>query len=702
MRQITPRAFVWFVIIWTMSCGFEETSFGPSGSGSVPVAPAEVTATMGNKQVTIQWKEAAGVSSYNLYWSNAKGVSPTTGKKIANVRNPYIHTSLTNGTTYYYVITAVNGYGESGKSAEIAVTPNSPPSVPTAPTQLTATMGNKQVTLQWKEVDGATSYNLYWSNTQGVSPATGGKIANVMSPCMHTGLTNGMTYYYVITAVNGYGESGKSAEVAITLNNAPSVPKGVVATGGNGQVIITWNPEERASTYNLYWSETRGVSLAGGTKIANVSSPYVHRGLTNGRTYYYVVTAVNVYGESGVSIEVAITLDDTPPAPTGVTATGGDGQVRISWNPVEKATTYNIYWSNGPDVRISGSTKVTNVTNPHSHGGLSNGSSYYYVVTAVNTYGESNVSQEVSAIPRTNPDNVRIRVVWVQEMGEGTDPFTEGSNLRLMGLDTKDGLGERVILGAVGNYTKPLITPRGDRVVYTDRLRKKVYVVNWDGSGLRELFGGFGLTVWRDSRDGREWIYYGFEEMRNGGGHCPAVYRTPLDSPGAGGELVWNKTPVSVDSFQVSADGRMAGGNFPWPDVGVAQLPNQSLTKLGSGCWTALAPNNSYAFWVFDSPHRNLFIDDISGANGRWVNINGAPGIGGYEVYHPRWSNNPRVIAITGPYKVGTGANRIAGGGREVEIYVGRFNADYTAIESWWQVTNNDWGDFYPDVWLSP
>ena len=221
-------------------------------------------------------------------------------------------------------------------SGSVPLEPSSSGSVPAPPTEVTATMGNKQVTLEWKEIAGVSSYNLYWSNTQGVTPATGKKIADVLSPCMHTGLTNGATYYYVITAVNGNGESGKSAEVAITLNNAPSVPTGVTATSGEGQVIIGWNPVEKATTYNLYWSETRGVSPAKGTKIASVSSPYVHAGLTNGGTYYYVVTASNAYGESGISIEVAITLDDTPPAPTGVTVMGGDGQVRISWDPVEK------------------------------------------------------------------------------------------------------------------------------------------------------------------------------------------------------------------------------------------------------------------------------------------------------------------------------------------------------------------------------
>jgi hypothetical protein len=297
-------------------------------------------------------------------------------------------------------------------------------------------------------------------------------------------------------------------------------------------------------------------------------------------------------------------------------------------------------------------------------------------------------------------DGSRLRIVWVQEMGEGGDPFAKGGNLRLMGLDTGDGQEERVILGTVGNYAKPLITPRGDRVVYTDRLRKKVYVVNWNGSGLRELFGGFGLAVWRDPRDGREWVYYGLEETKEE--HCPAVYRTFLDNPGAG-ELIWNRTPVSVDSFQISADGRMAGGNFPWPEGGVVQLPNGSMKVYAKGCWAALTTVNAKPlYWIFDGSHRNLTLVNPENKKKWQINLSSAPGIGGHEVYHPRWSNDPRIMAMTGPYKVGSGANRIAGGGREVEIYIGRFNADLTKIESWWQATRNDRGDFFPDVWVAP
>jgi hypothetical protein len=87
----------------------------------------------------------------------------------------------------------------------------------------------------------------------------------------------------------------------------------------------------------------------------------------------------------------------------------------------------------------------------------------------------------------------------------------------------------------------------------------------------------------------------------------------------------------------------------------------------------------------------------------RWkVSINNAPGIDGYEIYHPRWANHPRFLTLTGPYTVGSGANKIRGGGPQVEIYLGRFAEDFTSVESWVQVTNNQRADFYPDAWIDP
>ncbi|MGH9462564.1 MAG: hypothetical protein ACRD1X_15220, partial [Vicinamibacteria bacterium] len=117
----------------------------------------------------------------------------------------------------------------------------------------------------------------------------------------------------------------------------------------------------------------------------------------------------------------------------------------------------------------------------------------------------------------------------------------------------------------------------------------------------------------------------------------------------------------------------------------------------------ALSGGPDPMLWIFDGAHRNLTIVDSDNRKERWkVSIHSAPGIDGYEIYHPRWSNHPRFLAITGPYTVGTEANKIRGGGEQVEIHVGRFATDFSSVERWVQVSHNERADFYPDVWIDP
>ncbi|HUE84874.1 MAG TPA: hypothetical protein VMO26_02245 [Vicinamibacterales bacterium] len=287
------------------------------------------------------------------------------------------------------------------------------------------------------------------------------------------------------------------------------------------------------------------------------------------------------------------------------------------------------------------------------------------------------------------------RVVWVQ--GDGTDPYAMGSQLVLMGLDTDDGRGERVILPERGSYVKPMLTPRGDRIVYSTHPElgdPSVHIVNFDGSDGRRFDRGFALAVWEDPADGSEWVYIG----SNGGVHVRTVTRVRLDRPSDRHE-VWNGDAISIDTFQVSPDGRIAGGLFPWPAAGVADLETRTWRQLGDGCWTALNDVGTPLFWYFDGAHRNLLMVDVNRER-RWtVPINVAPGFDNPEVYHPRWARHPRFITMSGPYDQG-GANQVRSGGTQAEIWLGRFNADFTAIDAWARVTNNAGGDSYPDVWI--
>ncbi|WP_028572946.1 LamG domain-containing protein [Desulfonatronum lacustre] len=292
------------------------------------------------------------------------------------------------------------------------------------------------------------------------------------------------------------------------------------------------------------------------------------------------------------------------------------------------------------------------------------------------------------------------RVVWVQDLGQGGNPGAQGDNLRLMGFDSRDGHGQRVILDGPANFAKPYITPRGDRVVYTDRTRDVVMIVNWDGSGLREVTSGTGLAVWMDPFTGHEWLYVGVGQDGNRAPTRQRMERVRLDDPEVR-ELVWDQTPVTEDQVQLSIDGKMAGGTFPWPHAGVARLTEGAWDRLAQGCWPSISPDDQYLFWVFDGSHRNLTMQRY-GTEHRWqVPINTAPGIDGYEVYHPRWSNHPRFLVVTGPYISGSGGNRIRTGGPEVSLHIGRFSEDFSTVEAWHRVTDDTLTDYYPDVWVA-
>jgi cellulose 1,4-beta-cellobiosidase len=127
----------------------------------------------------------------------------------------YINTALTNGTAYYYVVSAVNSAGESANSAEASATPVAGVTVPAAPTGLTATAGNAQVTLGWTASAGAASYTVKRAAVSG-GPYTTVATGLTATSYINTALTNGTAYYYVVSAANSAGESANSTEVSAT------------------------------------------------------------------------------------------------------------------------------------------------------------------------------------------------------------------------------------------------------------------------------------------------------------------------------------------------------------------------------------------------------------------------------------------------------------------------------------------------------
>ncbi len=88
--------------------------------------PANIRAQAGNGEVTLIWDSIPGAGSYSIYMNTSPGVSKKYFKEWeTTTSNSYTWTGLTNGKTYYFVVT-----GESRESGEVNAAPGAPKTVP--------------------------------------------------------------------------------------------------------------------------------------------------------------------------------------------------------------------------------------------------------------------------------------------------------------------------------------------------------------------------------------------------------------------------------------------------------------------------------------------------------------------------------------------------------------------------------------------
>jgi fibronectin type 3 domain-containing protein len=300
-----PASIVVPALLFMAACAGTVTSGGSGGTGAaatVPSVPAGLVATAGNAQVSLAWNASTGATSYIVERSTSSGGPYTTLSSPTSTS--FVDTTVTNGTKYFYVVSAANATGESANSGQVSATPTAPVAPPAAPTGLAATAGNAQVNLAWNASTGATSYNVKRSTS------SGGPYTTISSPTstsfVDTTVTNGTKYFYVVSAVNSAGESANSVGVNATPAapaQTPPTPTGLVATPGNASVSLAWNTSAGATSYNLKRSTSSGGPYA--TIASPATANFTDTTVTNGITYFYVVSAVNGAGESANSSQVS-------------------------------------------------------------------------------------------------------------------------------------------------------------------------------------------------------------------------------------------------------------------------------------------------------------------------------------------------------------------------------------------------------------
>jgi len=378
-----------------------------------------LSAAAGDGQVQIDFTPLGNneALTYNLYWNQALGDngrgkrSPT--EVISNIQPGYRFSSgpNTNGTHYFFRISAVNDSNEGPLSGEISATPQIP-APRQAPQNAQALTDSGQVTLNWSPVAQASGYVIYWATEPGINPQTSNRLnGDTLQPgFVHDGLDNGQSYFYRIAAINAGGEGALSALLAAQPQlRPPASPTGFDVQPGDGQVIINFALSPTATGHRVFWHPDVEAPLA------QWSSRTLQPGdtltdLDNEQTSYYRLQAYNAGGSSPLTEPVSATPQPNPPAtPTGLASVTGNtelnNELNITWH-TQPGLRYTLYWSDDPQIAPRDSDNVLSNARPiYRHTGLKNDTTYYYQISASNSGGESAASESLQATPGNSTPN---------------------------------------------------------------------------------------------------------------------------------------------------------------------------------------------------------------------------------------------------------------------------------------------------------
>ena len=514
-----------FIALFISACG------GGGGGGAAIPAPAPVTppgtlpaptgvsATAGDTSVTINWSTVSGAASYNIYWSTSSAVSKTNGTRISSVNSPYLQTGLVNGTRYYYVVTAVNGEGEGAASARVSAIPFG------APSGVAVTPRDANTLISWTAVGGATSYNIYWATSPGVNKTNGTEIPLANNPQAHTGLTNGTTYYYVVTTVSNGNESAPSSEVSATPVAAAVAPDPLYGD--------QWNLKNTGQT------GANGVSGVPGEDI-NVEPAWVT--------------------DKGDGVRIAIVDDGleighedlaTNIAATGLSYNYVTGSSDPSYDPTDESSGHG--------------TEVAGIAAARDLNGLGgSGAAPHANLVGFNLLQDDTASNEADAMTRGSPDVDIYSNSWGAPDRTGT--LQSSASSWRTAVDSGDASG-RGGLGAVytwaagngGNGTGPPI----DNSNYDGQAnyRGVIAVTSVNDQGKQSSYAEPGANIW---------------VAAPGGEYCDTHAITTTDRTGAAGD----------NSYNDEADGYIGHGfDYDYADLNYTKCMNgtSSATPQAAG-----------------------------------------------------------------------------------------------------------------------
>jgi hypothetical protein len=397
-------------------------------------APASLNATSyQNGYVPLTWTApnsdgGSPINSYVIRYSSSSSSGPWSSLYYISVTTSFSFGGLTNGTTYWFQVAAVNGFcGSGAPESGPFITSNSatPATTPDQVTGVTTTSGPNvgNISVTWTTPGNGglaiSSYILQYriSGTESWTTITG--ISSVATNYVITGLANNTTYDIQVAAVNIVGTGTYSNSVIGTTFTTPNSPTNLTGVVGNTQATLAWTaPTNNGGTPITGYFVEYSTNPSGPWTPVNTGSTattYTLTGLTNGTLYYVRVSGVNIVG-TGTPSNVISLMPSTIPGPSVITSSAScdNQQVVVTWAPTTNTggapiLSYNLQYSTsstGPWLPTPMPYSVASSPTTYTFTGLTNGTLYYFQVAAVNTIGAGPYSAQTAnsnATPSITP-----------------------------------------------------------------------------------------------------------------------------------------------------------------------------------------------------------------------------------------------------------------------------------------------------------
>lgn len=313
-------------------------------SAGVPTAPTSVSTTVADTSITARWSAPSSNGGSAITGYRAQAWSAASGGTVVDFCETTSTSCqikpLTNGTAYYVAVYATNTAGDGASSDRIAATPGGSPS---APRSVSATRGDGTVAVEWQapatDASSVTSYTAQIRASASSSAAVIGSCTGTGLACTISGLDNSTTYYVSVYATASSGNGPSSSFATVSRLGAPTAPRDVVATAGNGFATVTWRAPADTGGSTIQRYVVRAYRAAeGGDPIATcepnpLSTLRCTVGpLPNGSAYFIDVTATNSrFSSPASSPRVRVFTAAAPDVPRNVTAVLEGSAIRVRW-----------------------------------------------------------------------------------------------------------------------------------------------------------------------------------------------------------------------------------------------------------------------------------------------------------------------------------------------------------------------------------